>query len=157
MFAILKCQLCATIASTPLPRNAVNFVLDNWMLVLVAMSSGAMLFMPVLRRATDAGVSASAAVQMINREKAVVVDVCEAEEFATGHMGGAKNIPLAQLEAKLPAAVKNKAVPLILVCQSGARSSRAVATAKKLGYEKVQSLSGGLAAWKTASLPVEKS
>ena len=53
--------------------------------------------------------------------------------------------------------MKNKAVPLILVCQSGARSSRAVATAKKLGYEKVQSLSGGLAAWKTASLPVEKS
>ena len=59
------------------------------MLLLVAMSSGAMLFMPVLRRATDAGVSASTAVQMINREKAVVVDVCEAEEFAAGHMGGA--------------------------------------------------------------------
>jgi rhodanese-related sulfurtransferase len=157
MFAILKCLLRVILAPTPLPRNAVNFVLDNWMLLLVALSSGAMLFMPVLRGATDAGVTAAAAVQMINREKAVLVDVCEAEEFAAGHMGGAKNIPLAQLEAKLPTVVKNKAVPLILVCQSGARSARAVATAKKLGYEKVQSLSGGLAAWKTASLPVEKS
>jgi rhodanese-related sulfurtransferase len=52
--------------------------------------------------------------------------------------------------------VKNKAVPVILVCQSGARSARAVAIAKKLGYEKAQSLSGGLKAWKTANLPIEK-
>jgi rhodanese-related sulfurtransferase len=46
---------------------------------------------------------------------------------------------------------------LILVCASGARSSRAVATAKKLGYENVHSLSGGMGAWRSASLPVEKS
>jgi len=42
------------------------------------------------------------------------------------------------------------------VCQSGARSARAVAIAKKLGYEQAQSLGGGLANWKAASLPVEK-
>jgi rhodanese-related sulfurtransferase len=52
--------------------------------------------------------------------------------------------------------VKNKTLPLILVCQSGARSGRAVAIAKKLGYEQAQSLGGGLAAWKTANLPIEK-
>ena len=44
-------------------------------------------------------------------------------------------IPLADLDKKLASAVKNKATPLILVCQSGARSARAVATAKKLGYD----------------------
>ena len=48
-------------------------------------------------------------------------------------MNGAKNIPLGDLEARLPIMVKNKALPWILVCASGARSSRAVATAKKLG------------------------
>jgi rhodanese-related sulfurtransferase len=42
------------------------------------------------------------------------------------------------------------------VCQTGARSGRAVAAAKKLGYEQAQSLAGGLKAWKTASLPVDK-
>jgi rhodanese-related sulfurtransferase len=47
-------------------------------------------------------------------------------------------------------------VPLILVCASGMRSNRAVAIAKKLGYEQAQSLSGGLKAWKAANLPVEK-
>jgi rhodanese-related sulfurtransferase len=126
------------------------------MLLLVAVSSGAMLFMPALRGATDPGVSTANAVQMINREKAVLIDVCDATEYAAGHAGGAKNIPLGELETKLPAMVKNKAVPVILVCQSGARSGRAVAVAKKLGYEKAQSLSGGLAAWKTANLPIDK-
>ena len=52
--------------------------------------------------------------------------------------------------------VKNKALPLILVCQSGGRSNRAVAIAKKLGYEQAQSLNGGLSAWRAANLPVEK-
>ncbi len=134
-----------------------NFVVENWMLLLVALSSGVMLFLPALKGATDAGVTTAVAVQLINREKAVVVDVCEAEEYAAGHLGGAKNVPLNQLEDKLPTAVKNKSLPLILVCQTGARSGRAVAIAKKLGYDKAQSLSGGLRAWKTASLPVEKS
>ncbi len=134
-----------------------NFVVENWMLLLVALSSGVMLFVPALKGATDAGVTTAAAVRLINREKAVVVDVCEAQEYAAGHLGGAKNIPLNQLEAKLPTAVKNKSLPLILICQTGARSGRAVAIAKKLGYEKVQSISGGLGAWKTANLPVEKS
>jgi rhodanese-related sulfurtransferase len=60
------------------------------------------------------------------------------------------------LESKLGNAVKNKALPLILVCQTGARSGRAVAVAKKLGYEKAQNLAGGLVGWKAANLPVEK-
>jgi rhodanese-related sulfurtransferase len=93
---------------------------------------------------------------LINREKGVVVDVCEPAEFAAGHVGGAKNIPLNQLEAKLAGVVKNKALPLILVCQSGARSGRAVAIAKKLGYEQAQSLGGGLSSWRAANLPIER-
>jgi rhodanese-related sulfurtransferase len=135
----------------------VKFLMDNWMLMSVALASGAMLLWPVLQSAGGGSLTAQGAVQLINREKAVVIDVCEATEFAAGHVGGAKNIPLAQLEEKLPLAVKNKALPVILVCQSGARSGRAVAIAKKLGYEQAQSLGGGLGAWRTANLPVEKS
>ena len=133
-----------------------QFIVDNWMLVLVATSSGAMLLWPALQGAANAGLSPAGAVQLINREKAVVVDVCEVEEFAAGHVGGSKSIPLNQLEEKLPSMVKNKALPLILVCQSGARSGRAVAIAKKLGYDNAQVLGGGLSAWKAASLPIEK-
>lgn len=125
------------------------------MLIAVAIISGTMLLMPLIQGA-GGGLTAEAAVQLINREKAVVIDVCETEEFAAGHVGGAKNIPLNALEDKLASTVKNKALPLILVCATGARSARAVAIAKKLGYENTQAMSGGLKAWRTANLPLEK-
>jgi rhodanese-related sulfurtransferase len=134
----------------------VKFIFDNWMLLSVALASASLLFWPVLKGATGGTLTVPGAVQLINREKAVVVDVCEANEFVAGHVGGAKNIPLNQLEERLTTMVKNKALPVILVCQSGARSNRAVAIAKKLGYEQAQSLAGGLTAWKAASLPIEK-
>ena len=63
---------------------------------------------------------------------------------------------LDQLEQQLAGVAKNKSQPLILVCASGLRSKRAVAVAKKLGYEQAHSLTGGLKAWKEANLPVEK-
>jgi rhodanese-related sulfurtransferase len=133
-----------------------KFIVDNWMLITLAITSGGLLMWPVLQGATATGLNPTAAVQLINREKAVVIDVCEPGEHAAGHIVGSKNIPLGELEAKLGGAVKNKALPVILVCQSGMRSGRAVAIAKKLGYEQAQSLAGGLGAWKTANLPVEK-
>lgn len=131
--------------------------MDNWMLISVALASGGMLMWPLVAGSMNAGaLTASGAVQLINREKAVVIDVRGADEFATGHIGGAKNVPLAQLEEKLPGLVKNKALPLILVCATGARAGRAVAVAKKLGYEQAQAMGGGLKSWKDATLPVER-
>ena len=132
-----------------------KFIIDNWMLIAIALTSGIMLMLPALQNA-GGGLTPDGAVMLINREKAVVVDVCETEEFAAGHLGNAKNIPLNQLEEKLTQQVKNKTLPLILVCQTGARSARAVAIAKKLGYDNTQSMAGGLKAWQTANLPVEK-
>jgi rhodanese-related sulfurtransferase len=134
----------------------VKFIVDNWMLISIAVASGALLLWPVMKGAAMTGLDPATAVQLINREKGVVIDVCEPGEFAAAHVGGARNIPLGQLESKLTGVVKNKTVPLILVCQSGARSGRAVAIAKKLGYEQAQSLGGGLASWKAANLPIEK-
>ncbi len=131
--------------------------MDNWMLISIAVASGGMLIWPLIAGGMNAGaLTASGAVQLINREKAVVVDVGDEAEFAAGHVTGAKHVPLNELEEKLVATVKNKTVPLILVCANGARSGRAVATAKKLGYEQAQSLGGGLKAWKEANLPLEK-
>ena len=150
---ILKCPIRVT---STLKDAQVKFIIDNWMMIAVALSSGLMLLWPVISGGGPGALTAEGAVQLINREKAVVVDVCEAEEFAAGHVVGAKNIPLSQLEGKLASSVKNKALPVILVCQSGARSSRAVQVAKKLGFENVRSLSGGMGAWRSANLPVEK-
>lgn len=127
------------------------------MLFAVALASGGMLLWPVLSSGGGAGgINPTEAVQLINHEKAVVVDVCSPQEYASGHVAGAKNVPLQDLESRLSNVAKNKNVPLVLVCASGMRSRRAVAIARKLGYENAHSLNGGIGAWRSANLPVDK-
>ncbi len=133
-----------------------KFIIDNWVLILIALSSGAMLAWPLIRGGASGSLTAQGAVQLINRERAVVVDVREPDEFAAGHVTNSRNVPLDQLESKLPTTVKNKSLPVLLMCATGARAGRALAIAKKLGYEQAQVIGGGLKGWKEANLPVEK-
>jgi rhodanese-related sulfurtransferase len=133
-----------------------KFLLDNWILILVAFVSGAMLVWPMVRKGGGGtSVSTAEAVRLINREKGVLVDVGEPSEYAAGHANGARSIPFGQLEGSkdLPS---NKALPILGVCPSGARAGRAAALLRKAGYEKAVAVSGGTAAWRDAQLPVEK-
>ena len=133
-----------------------NFLIENWFLIVAALVSGGMLIWPmVVSGSQGAAVGTAEAVRLVNREKGVLIDVSEPEEFAKGHAVGARNIPFGQLEGhkSLPA---NKALPLVVVCPTGARASRAAGMLRKLGYEKAQALAGGLKAWREANLPVEK-
>ena len=134
-----------------------QFIVENWILILAAFVSGGMLVWPMVGKGGAAGsVSTNDAVRMINQEKAVLIDVREPAEFASGHAAGARNVPLSALDNArgLPT---NKAVPLVVICASGARSSRAAAQLRKAGYNSVHNLAGGTAAWREASLPIEKS
>lgn len=134
-----------------------NFLLENWVLLLIAISSGAMLLLPALRGGVGGdAVSPAEAVNLINREKAVLIDVREPDEYAAGHAQGARNVPLGQLEGAkgLPS---NKALPVVVLCATGARARRAVGMLRKAGHEKAVALAGGTAAWREASLPIEKS
>lgn len=139
------------------PRVLVQFILDNWFLFLATIVSGAMLAWPSLSK-SSAGrrVTPAEAVTLINREKAVLIDVGEPDEYARGHAAGAKNVPFGSLEAStdLP---KNKALPVVLMCANGARAGRAAGILRKLGYERAVPLEGGSAAWRTANLPFERS
>lgn len=134
-----------------------KFLIDNWHLILLAFASGAMLLWPAVGRGLRAGgVTANGAVLLINREKGVVVDIREPGEFAEGHITGARNVPVAQLQQRLPEVVRNKTVPLILVCATGGRAQRAQGVAKSLGYDRAVVLAGGLKGWKEANLPLVK-
>ncbi len=122
----------------------------------MALVSGGLLVWPMLTSVGGgAQVTASDAVRLINRERAVMIDVSEPAEYAAAHPVGARSVPLAGLEASrdLP---KNKSLPVVVVCPTGSRATRAVATLKKLGFENAQALAGGLTAWRAANLPVEK-
>lgn len=127
------------------------------MWLVTALVSGTMLALPALRRGGGGGaISASQAVMMMNREKAVVVDVCEPHEYKAGHVAGSRNVPLGSLESSkdLPS---NKALPIVVMCATGARSSRAAGVLRKLGHQRVHVVGGGMGAWREANLPVEKS
>ena len=93
-----------------------EFLIQNWYLVLAAAVSGGLLLWPQLKGGGGGGssVNIAEAIRLINREKAVLIDVSEPAEFAAGHPGGARNVPLGQLEGSkdLPS---NKALPLVLV------------------------------------------
>ena len=137
--------------------NFLNFLLDQWVLVLAAVTSGGLLAWPVISRGTPGGkVNAAEAVRLINREKAVLIDVSEPSEYAVVHAAGSRSVPLGAIAnaSNLP---KNKALPLVVVCPSGTRAVRAAAMLKKLGFDNARVLAGGLAAWREANLPLEKS
>lgn len=136
----------------------IDFIIQNWPLILLAMVSGGLLAWPRLTGAEGgaARVTPGQAVQLMNREKAVVVDVCEAEEFAQGHIKGAINAPLSQFKPELAGLPKNKATPVVVTCATGIRSGRAAAQLRKAGYENASSLEGGNRAWKEAQYALIK-
>jgi rhodanese-related sulfurtransferase len=134
-----------------------DFIIKNWALVAVAFVSGGMLLWPLLRKGTRGPwVHTLQATQLMNRDDALVVDLRPAEEFAKGHILGARSIPLAELGRRAGELDKHKAKPVIVHCGDGNRAGGGVATLRKSGFANVVNLSGGYAAWQQAGLPVEK-
>jgi rhodanese-related sulfurtransferase len=135
----------------------VDFVRNNLLLFVVAFASGAMLLWPLIRRSAGGPwVTPAQATHLINREDAIVLDVREANEFATGHVIGAKNLPVARMETAGSDIVKKKDKPVIVYCDGGDRSGKAIGALKKQGFTRLANLSGGIKAWQDAGLPLEK-
>lgn len=125
---------------------------NNLYIVVIALVSGGMLLWPSLTKGRSGNaVSVQEAIQMANQRQAVFVDVRPPEQFKTGSIAQARNIPAAELAAKAAALPKNK--PIILVCAQGRESARAVAALRKQGLEAV-SLEGGLRSWTQGGLPL---
>ena len=131
-----------------------KFIIDHLFLVAIAALSGGALLVPAL---TPRGRRASAleVTQLINRGKTVVLDVRSAEEFAGGHLRDAKNIPLADLSARLGELDKSKGKTIVVVCQSGNRADKAVRQLAAAGFDAL-SLDGGIVAWTAGGLPTAK-
>jgi rhodanese-related sulfurtransferase len=84
----------------------------------------------------------------------LILDVRQPDEFAQGHVPGAKLIPLGNIKARL-AEVPNDA-PVYVVCQSGGRSQTASDLLSKNGKSDVRNVQGGTSAWKAAGFPVQR-
>lgn len=94
------------------------------------------------------------ATRMMNHEKAVVLDVRNEQEFGTGHILNAMNIPAAELAEKSEKLEKHKNRPVIFTCKQGLDSLRAARVLRQKGFEELYCLKGGLQAWQNANLPL---
>jgi rhodanese-related sulfurtransferase len=138
-------------------RPAVQFISDpiNLALIAAVLVSGAMLAWPMLQeRAAGPSVTTLVATQLINSRHAQLVDVRTAEEFATGSVPNARNIPLGELDQRAGELRKDR--PVILFCNHGRSSGRAAMKLRAGGLGEVYVLAGGVAAWREAGLPIRK-
>jgi molybdopterin/thiamine biosynthesis adenylyltransferase/rhodanese-related sulfurtransferase len=89
-------------------------------------------------------------------EGATVIDVRETEEYAAGHLPGAKHVPRSYLETRIEGVVPDRTTQVILYCASGNRSAYGARTlTEELGYEHVRSMTGGIALWKDRGYEVD--
>ncbi len=98
-------------------------------------------------------VTAADAPDFIDHSHALVVDVREPTEYAAGHVPGAVSIPQADLASRLDELPRDR--QLLVVCEGGTRSLRAAHFLKQVGFEHVNNLAGGTAAWRGAALTTE--
>ena len=88
-----------------------------------------------------------------NGKRPIVIDVRQPDEYRTGHIAGAKLIPLNKLSHRMKELHQSREI--ICVCASGNRSGSATRMLVKAGFNAVN-LKGGMNAWHQANLPVKK-
>lgn len=103
-----------------------------------------------------ASLTPAGAVQLMNKEDVVVLDVREASETAAGKITKAIQIPAAAVKTRISELEKHKDKTLLVYCKTGARSGAACKELGQNGFDKVFSLNGGLQAWQEAHLPISK-
>ena len=136
----------------------VEFFRQNVLLIGLAIGSGLALLLPMLSRSA-AGISVlsvTEAVMLMSRKSALVLDVREPDEFAQGHLQGARNVPLSQLSARLKELEKFRDKPVLVVCERGRRANAAAKLLKAQSFTALNVLKGDMQAWIEAKMPSSK-
>jgi rhodanese-related sulfurtransferase len=136
----------------------VTFVGNHPFLVAAAIMLAALIVVVEMRQLTRsfAELGLVQAVQLVNAE-AIVVDVRTPERYQTGHIGGARNVPLERLAEDADKRLGNaKDQPILTYCDDGLTGARAAALLGKLAFSKVSNLRGGLETWRREGYPLER-
>lgn len=135
-----------------------EFFRNNVLLIGLALGSGMMLLLPVFKKSAGGvpNLTTVEAITLINRSHALVLDVRDDAEFASGHIVDAKHIPLDKLAERLNVLAKYKDKPILVNCLRGAHGAKACDILRKAGFTQVHHLQGGLNAWLEAKLPIVK-
>jgi len=133
-----------------------EFIVSQWMLFAALVIILALLIRSFVGEAGITSINPSRAIQLINHEEAVVLDVRMDDEFKEGHVLDSVHIPVGLLQNRIQELEKYKAKPIIVNCRSGHRSTSACGVLRKQGFASVYKLQGGILAWKNANLPLTK-
>lgn len=136
-----------------------EFVTNNLLLFAALLGVLVLLIKAELEHQTNKGLqlSASAAIRLINNnDDVLVLDTRAAADYKAGHVKGAKNAPLSDFASAVEKYADYKNKPVLVYCNSGNTVTRAIKLLKAAGFEKINNLEGGIAAWKEANLPLAK-
>ncbi len=138
-------------------HDFLDFASRHWPLfVALVIILGLIVFEEARRmRAASHELLPTAAVQKLNRG-AAVLDCRKHEEFARGHIVGARNLPLDGLEDGLKQFKVKRGKPVLAVGATPREDSQAASTLRRAGFETVYVIKGGLAAWNKDNLPLEE-
>lgn len=132
-----------------------EFIVNHYILVSVFVALLAALLLLESRRGGHK-VSSQAAVSLINRDQAVVVDIRDRKDFSEGRITGSIHIPLSSLKERVAELKRHKEKQIIVVDKMGQHSALAVKQLTAEGFADVVRLNGGIADWKGNNLPLTK-
>ena len=135
-----------------------EFAKTNWYLfVALIVILGWLIGNEVLRKLRGiTGVTPMQALQLINQQDGVVLDVRDGAGYKSGHIPQALHLPASDVQKRLQELQKHRDKPIIVCCDSGATAEGVCTVLKKQGFAAVHPLSGGLSAWQNANLPLTK-
>lgn len=138
-------------------EQILEFASNNLMLVLalVAVVVAIAVNEFLIFRAGGSALTPETATRLYNRENAVFVDVRGENAFLNAHLPGAVNVPLERLEQQTNRLKRYKGRPVIVYCDTGRTSAKALGQLKEQGFDPVFQLRGGIATWQGEGLPVE--
>ncbi|MBT8422164.1 MAG: rhodanese-like domain-containing protein [Gammaproteobacteria bacterium] len=138
-------------------EQLLEFISNHPLLVTAAVVTGTLLIYNEVRAAGQGrfNISPDQAVRLMN-SGAAVFDVRSPEAYMTGHLAGAKNLPVDDIAAQAESYKRFRNKPVIAYCEKTMSSQRAVARLRQAGFEQVFNLRGGLAAWREEHLPLQK-
>jgi rhodanese-related sulfurtransferase len=131
-----------------------DFLLENIFLLLIIALSGFFLLFPRFFSVGAKSLSIKDAILMMNRNPCALIDLRSEDDFTSGHIANAQNIPYESIEKSVEALKKYSNKHLILYCQKGIRSEKGLSLLQKTGIEKVYIIEGGLDKWIKEQLPL---
>ncbi|MBS3804268.1 MAG: rhodanese-like domain-containing protein [Oleiphilaceae bacterium] len=132
-----------------------EFVVNHYILVSLFVALLIALFLLETRRG-GTKVSAQAAVNMMNHDEAVIVDIRDRKDHKEGRIAGSLQIPLSSLKDHVADLKKHEDKKIIVVDKAGQHSAMAVKQLNEEGFTNVARLDGGIADWKASNLPLVK-